>query len=81
MHGSDPNRTASRFRRSLIGHYIQAGARQVAGYYHPALAMDGTELRLGVSQDGSPCGEWADGPGGRPVIQMTGRHPAGSTRE
>jgi hypothetical protein len=34
-----------------------------------------------VSQDGAPCGEWADGPGGRPVIQMTGRHPADSTRE
>ena len=80
VHGSNPNRTASRFRRSLIGHYIQAEARQVAGYYHPALAMDGTELRLGVSEDGGRCGEWADGPGGRPTIQMTGRHPASSTR-
>jgi phytanoyl-CoA hydroxylase len=77
VHGSNPNHTARRFRRSLIGHYIQAEARQVAEYYHPALAMDGTQLRLGVSQDGGPCGEWADdGPGGRPVIQMTGRHPA-----
>ena len=75
VHGSNPNRTARRFRRSLIGHYIQAGARQVAGYYHPALAMDGTQLRLGVSQDGGRCGEWADGPGGRPVIEMTGRQP------
>ncbi len=81
VHGSNPNRTARRFRRSLIGHYIQAEARQVAGYYHPALAMDGTQLRLGVSQDGGRCGEWADGPGGGPVIEMTGRHPAGSTPE
>ena len=81
VHGSNPNRTARRFRRSLIGHYIQAEACQVAGYYHPALAMDGTPLRLGVSQDGGPCGEWADGHGGRPVIQMTGRHPASSTRQ
>lgn len=79
VHGSNPNRTASRFRRSLIGHYIQAEARQVAGYYHPALAMDGTPLRLGVSQDGGPCGQWADGPGGQPVIEMTGRHPPSST--
>ena len=76
VHGSNPNHTASRFRRSLIGHYIQAEARQVAGYYHPALAMDGTQLRLGVSEDGGRCGEWADGPGGRPMIEMTGRHPA-----
>ena len=52
VHGSNPNDTARRFRRSLIGHYIQAEARQVAGYYHPALAMDGTELRLGVSEEG-----------------------------
>jgi phytanoyl-CoA hydroxylase len=76
VHGSNPNRTASRFRRSLIGHYIQAEARQVAGYYHPALAMDGTALPLEVSEDGGPCGQWADGPGGQPVIQMTGRHRA-----
>ena len=76
VHGSNPNHTASRFRRSLIGHYIQAEARQVAAYYHPALAMDGTQLRLAVSEDGGRCGEWADGPGGRPVIEMTGRHPA-----
>ena len=75
MHGSNPNRTAGGSGARFIGHYIQAEARQVARYYHPALAMDGTQLRLGVSQDGAPCGEWADGPGGRPVIQMTGRHP------
>jgi hypothetical protein len=48
----------------------------VAAYYHPALAMDGTQLRLAVSEDGGRCGEWADGPGGRPTIQITGRHPA-----
>ena len=79
VHGSNPNRTARRFRRALIGHYIQAEAHQVAKYYHPALAMDGTPLRLEVSQDGGPCGQWADGPGGRPVIQMTGPHPASGT--
>lgn len=81
VHGSNPNRTAGRFRRALIGHYIQAGACQVAEYYHPALAMDGTQPQLGVSGGGGPCGEWADGPSGKPVIEMTGRHTAGSTRE
>jgi phytanoyl-CoA hydroxylase len=81
VHGSNPNRTARRFRRSLIGHYIQAEACQVAEYYHPALAMDGTQLQLGVSRDGGPCGQWADSPSGRPVIQMTGQHPAGSARQ
>jgi phytanoyl-CoA hydroxylase len=81
VHGSNPNRTARRFRRALIGHYIEAGASQVAGYYHPALAMDGTPLRLGVSEGGGPCGQWAGGPGGRPVIEMTGLHPDSSTRQ
>ena len=81
VHGSNPNRTARRFRRALIGHYIQAEARQVAGYYQPALAMDGTPLRLAVSESGGPCGEWADGPDGRPVIEMTGRHPASGAPE
>ncbi|MBO0822635.1 MAG: phytanoyl-CoA dioxygenase family protein [Actinobacteria bacterium] len=79
VHGSNPNRTAGRFRRSLIGHYIQADARQVAEFYHPVLAMDGTELRLGVSEGGGPCGEWTDTPDGDPVIEMTGRHAASSS--
>jgi phytanoyl-CoA hydroxylase len=74
VHGSQPNHTADRFRRSLIGHYIQASARQVAAYYHPALAMDGTPLPLDVSPDGGPCGQWADRDG-TPVIELTGQHP------
>ena len=35
-------------------------------------------MQLGVSQDGGPCGQWADGPGGQPVIEITGRHAASS---
>jgi phytanoyl-CoA hydroxylase len=38
VHGSRPNITPDRYRRALIGHYIQADARQVADYYHPAPA-------------------------------------------
>ncbi len=59
VHGSTVNRTTDRFRRSLIGHYVHAGVRQIAGYYHPALTMDGTPLPLDVSPYGGPCGEWA----------------------
>ena len=73
VHGSMPNTSADRFRRALIGHYIQGDARQVAEYFHPALRMDGTPLRLGVSEGGGPCGEWADADG-VPAIAMTGRH-------
>jgi len=73
VHGSMPNTTTDRFRRSLIGHYLQADARQVAEYYHPALRMDGTPLRLAVSEGGGPCGEWTDRDG-VPTVVMSGRH-------
>ncbi|MEJ3748989.1 phytanoyl-CoA dioxygenase family protein [Actinomycetes bacterium KLBMP 9797] len=74
VHGSMPNVSADRFRRALIGHYIQAEARQVAQYYHPALRMDGTPLELAVSEGGGECGVWTEDDGGDLAIAMTGRH-------
>jgi phytanoyl-CoA hydroxylase len=73
VHGSTPNTTDDRFRRALIGHYIQAEARQVAEYYHPALRMDGSMLSLDVSEGGGACGEWTE-QDGVPVVAMTGQH-------
>ena len=73
VHGSKPNRTEDRFRRALIGHYIQAEAQQVADYYHPVLQMNGRPLQLGVSEGGGACGEWTK-QDGRPVIALTGAH-------
>ena len=58
VHGSLPNSTTDRFRRSLIGHYITGDAQQVAQYYHPVLRMDGSELTIGTSEYGSQCGTW-----------------------
>jgi ectoine hydroxylase-related dioxygenase (phytanoyl-CoA dioxygenase family) len=69
-HGSMPNTTADRFRRALIGHYIEGEAHQVAKYYHPALRMDGIPLELAVAEGGGACGQWTDGPA--PTITMTG---------
>jgi hypothetical protein len=80
VHGSAPNRTPGRFRRSLIGHYVCADIRQIADYYHPALAMDGTPLALETSPGGGPCGQWADRDGAT-AIEMTGHHQAGQARE
>lgn len=71
VHGSLPNTTDDRFRRSLIGHYIQADARQVAQFYHPALRMDGTPLELEDSPGGGACGVWVE-QDGTPVIEMSG---------
>ncbi len=71
VHGSAPNVTEDRFRRALIGHYIQGEAEQVAEYYHPALRMDGTALELGVSECGGACCECVENDDG-PVAVLTG---------
>lgn len=73
IHGSFPNTTEDRFRRSLIGHYIGASAEKVADYYHPVLRMDGTEVTMQPNEDGGPCGIWVD-EHGTPVIEL---QPAG----
>lgn len=73
VHGSLPNVSADRFRRALIGHYIQAEARKVAQYYHPVLRMDGSVVELDVSEGGGECGVWVE-TDGKPAIAMTGRH-------
>jgi phytanoyl-CoA hydroxylase len=69
VHGSGPNRSADRFRRTLIGHYIAGEASQVAEFYHPALRMDGSVIDLEVGQAGSACGIWVE-EDGKPVIKI-----------
>jgi ectoine hydroxylase-related dioxygenase (phytanoyl-CoA dioxygenase family) len=70
VHGSRPN-GSDRFRRALIGHYIEGDARQVARWYHPVLRMDGRKVELEAGSGGGPCGEWVDREG-RPAIELTG---------
>ena len=71
VHGSGPNRSDTRFRRGLIGHYIVGEAKQVARYYHPALRMDGSEIELETSEGGGSCGIWVDQEGSQ-VIELAG---------
>ncbi len=58
IHGSFKNRSETRFRRTLIGHYIAAETKQVAKYYFPVFRMDGSQLEDGIaeSQPSGPCG-------------------------
>lgn len=69
VHGSGPNRSANRFRRALIGHYITGSAEQVAKFYHPVLRMDGTPVELGTSAGGGKCGTWKT-VDGRAVVEL-----------
>jgi hypothetical protein len=57
VHGSLPNRSRDRFRRTFIGHYVAASARQAARFYHPLLNARGEEVEMAVATGGGPCGE------------------------
>jgi phytanoyl-CoA hydroxylase len=72
IHGSFPNTSADRFRRALIGHYVAGEAEKVAVFYHPVLRMDGTEVKLEVSEGGGACGVWTDRDG-RPVVELVAK--------
>ncbi len=72
IHGSFPNTSANRFRRALIGHYIDAAADQVARYYHPVMRFNGTVVDLEVAEGGGQCGVWVD-EDGEQVLEMSGQ--------
>jgi phytanoyl-CoA hydroxylase len=80
VHGSYPNTTTDRFRRALIGHYIEGAAEQVAQFYHPALRMDGRPLELAVSQGGGACGMWVERDGEQ-RIELAGQETVSRKHE
>jgi hypothetical protein len=72
IHGSYPNSSTNRFRRSLIGHYIVGEAEKVYKWYHPALRFDGSVMTLAQSLDGSECGVWVERDGTK-TVEMRGK--------
>jgi ectoine hydroxylase-related dioxygenase (phytanoyl-CoA dioxygenase family) len=56
IHGSWPNSTRDRFRRSFICHYVAASTSAMAGGYSPLLNFSGEEVHIGVTEGGGPCG-------------------------
>jgi ectoine hydroxylase-related dioxygenase (phytanoyl-CoA dioxygenase family) len=58
IHGSGPNRTKDRWRRTFIGHYIDEASEQVATFYHPVLNMKGEVMsNIALPTGGGPCGD------------------------
>ena len=57
IHGSGPNRSKTRFRRSFICHYAAGNLRKISGGYRPLTKMDGTEYDVEPQTGGGPCGE------------------------
>jgi len=57
VHGSGPNKSNERFRRSLIFHYIPQSSTKVAGFYLPLLSPTGKEIIISESLNGGVCGD------------------------
>jgi ectoine hydroxylase-related dioxygenase (phytanoyl-CoA dioxygenase family) len=57
IHGSGPNRTEDRWRRTMIGHYAPASCQTISRFYHPLVSMDQKHVPKGVTTNGGPCGE------------------------
>lgn len=75
IHGSEPNRTEDRFRRSLIGHYATGDAAAIARFYHPLLRFDGTEVAVDVSAGGGACGVLEETEGKSRIVMVESRLP------
>jgi hypothetical protein len=58
IHGSGPNRTTDRFRRTFIGHYVDESTEQLGKFYHPIFNMR-QEVASHVAEysGGGPCGD------------------------
>ena len=63
IHGSTPNTSPDRFRRSLIFHYVPASTVEMSHYYE-ALSFDGEKQDIATNMDGGPCGTTQDLPTG-----------------
>ncbi|WP_112239586.1 phytanoyl-CoA dioxygenase family protein [Kribbella monticola] len=59
VHGSRPNTTTDRFRRSLIFHYIPETSTEIAAFYNPLVRPDRQPTHLTEAIGGGPCGDYA----------------------
>ncbi len=55
IHGSTPNTSRDRFRRSLIAHYVPRDSQEVARWYKP-YTFDGDTFEIPGAEGGGPCG-------------------------
>lgn len=61
VHGSQPNRTRSQWRRSFISHYLPAAATHIGNWYTPYLVdFTGRPVSRDSDEAGGPCGTEAD---------------------
>lgn len=57
IHGSGPNRTNDRSRRTFIGHYVDEATEQLGQFYHPVYNMKQEIVTVEKYAGGGPCGD------------------------
>ncbi len=60
IHGSPPNSSKDRFRRSLICHYVPLSTTEMSHWYRDPMRFDGSVIQYKTNLDGGPCGTAAD---------------------
>jgi phytanoyl-CoA hydroxylase len=60
IHGSYPNTSKTRFRRSLIFHYVPLTTQELSHWYEKPLKFDGQVVQIAVATGGGPCGSLND---------------------
>jgi len=61
VHGSTPNNSKERWRRSFICHYAPVSMKEISHWYFPILDMNGNAVEYQGAQGGGPCGTEAKG--------------------
>ncbi|ADB34021.1 Phytanoyl-CoA dioxygenase [Kribbella flavida DSM 17836] len=59
VHGSRPNTSVNRFRRSLIFHYVPEASTEIAAFYDPLVRPDRRTTSIPAAVGGGPCGDYA----------------------
>ncbi|MEI8313198.1 MAG: phytanoyl-CoA dioxygenase family protein [Verrucomicrobiota bacterium] len=58
IHGSGPNKSKTRWRRTFIGHYVDEATESISRFYHPVLDMQGEVVsHVAEHAGGGPCGD------------------------
>jgi phytanoyl-CoA hydroxylase len=56
VHGSGPNISTDRFRRSLICHYVPSATAELSSWYADIYDFNGTRHSIKANEGGGPCG-------------------------
>ncbi|MCD9024877.1 phytanoyl-CoA dioxygenase family protein [Cohnella silvisoli] len=57
IHGSGPNRTSDRFRRSFTCHYVGVSTEKLGSYFSKLYRADGSVIQQRINAETGPCGD------------------------